>query len=344
MSCQMIASALSYADGRGVPAARLLAGLEHDEAYLRDPSNWVTWDFYHRLQQKVIDGFGEPEVWRDIGFHSVTSQAFGFVDTLARLFANPKMLYRAVPIYVRFFSRISFVRWISLQDGRGVAEVTIKPGGYMVRSESDYIVGVFSGMPVYLGLPPAESRLEVIGEFGEPGLPPPKPEPVLRLHLQWRTRSPLWERVRNYFQRRKLAEDALRHFETQALELEQRNREVEALNHSLEAKVLQRTKELERALERLQKTNEEKEEFLRAVSHDLCAPLRNIAGMAESLERQWGEALGEKGLDRVGRIRRNSARMTGMIDDLLELSRIKTRRSRKAPTDLASVAREVGER
>ncbi|MEL7238273.1 MAG: HAMP domain-containing protein, partial [Planctomycetota bacterium] len=50
-------------------------------------------------------------------------------------------------------------------------------------------------------------------------------------------------------------------------------------NATLEQKVAERTREIEAATHRLSSEIAEKEDFLRAVSHDLNAPLRNIDGM-----------------------------------------------------------------
>ena len=59
-------------------------------------------------------------------------------------------------------------------------------------------------------------------------------------------------------------------------------------NRDLEGKVAARTAQLETAMGRLRSEVAEKEDFLRAVSHDLNAPLRNISGMANMLLPDYG--------------------------------------------------------
>jgi|GEM_PF-4067881 len=105
----------------------------------------------------------------------------------------------------------------------------------------------------------------------------------------------------------KQAEAALRWAKTEA---ETRARELDMLNH------------------RLKRAIEEKEDFLRAVSHDLSAPLRNISGMASFLKTKYATALDETGQDRLERIIKNVTVQNGLITDLLELSRIRSRRGR----------------
>jgi signal transduction histidine kinase len=110
--------------------------------------------------------------------------------------------------------------------------------------------------------------------------------------------------------------------------------ELSELNEKLESVVAKRTEELEHANLRLQREIREKDEFLRTVSHDLGAPLRNIGGLAHMIQRKYGDGLSGEGLDRLGRIRSNVERELGLIEELLELSRIKTRPANNENIDL----------
>src|SRR5205807_8220870 len=103
---------------------------------------------------------------------------------------------------------------------------------------------------------------------------------------------------------------------------------VELSNQGLEGKVNQRTVQLEAANARLSSEIAEKEDFLRAVSHDLNAPLRNIAGMATMLLLKHRASFDEDVVHRLERIQKNVQVETDLISELLELSRIKTRRQK----------------
>ncbi len=98
----------------------------------------------------------------------------------------------------------------------------------------------------------------------------------------------------------------------------------------LEAALAQRDAELAEAQRRM-------EAFAYGVSHDLRAPLRTIDGFAQRLGRQ-AEALGEEGRDCLERIRGATARMGGLIDNLLELARISRAELRPARVDLSLLA------
>jgi signal transduction histidine kinase len=126
-------------------------------------------------------------------------------------------------------------------------------------------------------------------------------------------------------------------------QLEEANRRLADANRELEGKVKGRTAELERANQRLSREIAEKEDFLRAVSHDLNAPLRNIAGMAAMLLMKHRETFDEDVIHRLERIQRNVQVETDLIGELLELSRIKTRRQRMELVYLDTLVRELGE-
>ncbi|HEX4054495.1 MAG TPA: HAMP domain-containing sensor histidine kinase [Tepidisphaeraceae bacterium] len=112
-------------------------------------------------------------------------------------------------------------------------------------------------------------------------------------------------------------------------------------NDDLERKVIQRTAQLETANNRLVSEIAEKEDFLRAVSHDLSAPLRNISGMAAMLLMKHGEQFDEEIVHRLQRIQKNVDVETDLISELLELSRIKTRRQKMEMVETAALVRDV---
>jgi PAS domain S-box-containing protein len=98
-------------------------------------------------------------------------------------------------------------------------------------------------------------------------------------------------------------------------ERKQAEEEIGKLSQELEARVEQRTVQLEAA-------NKELETFSYSVSHDLRAPLRGIDGWSQALLEDFGDKLGEAGLQLLHRQRSASQRMGALIDDLLRLARL----------------------
>ena len=91
--------------------------------------------------------------------------------------------------------------------------------------------------------------------------------------------------------------------------------ELRSLNKELEMRVSQRTAQLE-------ETNQELEDFVYSVSHDLRAPLRSISGFAEIIERRHKASLNEEGQHYFENIIKASRQMGNLIDDLLQFSRL----------------------
>src|SRR6185369_16132318 len=87
----------------------------------------------------------------------------------------------------------------------------------------------------------------------------------------------------------------------------------------------------------------EKEDFLRAVSHDLNAPLRNISGMASMLILKYKDTMEKDALQRLERIQKNVQVECELINELLELSRIKSRREKIERVDLHELVTMVAE-
>ena len=88
-----------------------------------------------------------------------------------------------------------------------------------------------------------------------------------------------------------------------------------ALNVTLERRVAERTAELAEA-------NRELEAFSYSVSHDLRAPLGAVNGFAHLARQQEGQRLSEDGRRLLDQVQQNAARMSELIEGLLELSRL----------------------
>jgi signal transduction histidine kinase len=99
--------------------------------------------------------------------------------------------------------------------------------------------------------------------------------------------------------------------------------EVQAYSHAMEEKVARRTEQLEQANARLVELDRLKSDFLSTVSHELRTPLTSIRSFSEILLR-YGVDDAEKRKKFVGIIQTEAERLTRMINDLLDLSKIES--------------------
>jgi PAS domain S-box-containing protein len=95
------------------------------------------------------------------------------------------------------------------------------------------------------------------------------------------------------------------------------------------------------ARDRIQVKNKELESFVYTVSHDLKSPLFSLAGMLRLLENRQPEASDEEGRSLTARIVSNLNKMEQMIDDLLELSRVGSRKADFRMLDLNQIVSGV---
>jgi signal transduction histidine kinase len=92
----------------------------------------------------------------------------------------------------------------------------------------------------------------------------------------------------------------------------------------LERKVEVRTHELALANERLKALDQLKSEFVSHVSHELRTPLTAIKGAVELMLREVPGPLTEKQIHYLTRVRSNTQHLAGLINDLLDLSKIES--------------------
>lgn len=112
-------------------------------------------------------------------------------------------------------------------------------------------------------------------------------------------------------------------------------------NKRLENIVKQRTAELRQLNGKLEVEATDKNEFLRAVSHDLNAPLRNIAGMAQMMLMKYRAELADDAVSKLERINANAKHQTELIADLMELSRLRTKETKPGVFDLGELIRKI---
>ena len=110
--------------------------------------------------------------------------------------------------------------------------------------------------------------------------------------------------------------------------------EISGLNAALEQRVEQRTRELE-------ESNKDLEAFIYSISHDLRAPLRNMAGFASIIADDYPNQIPPEVLGFVKRILAGNDKMLHLVDDLLRFSRLGRKPLEVAKIDLNELLDEA---
>jgi PAS domain S-box-containing protein len=100
--------------------------------------------------------------------------------------------------------------------------------------------------------------------------------------------------------------------------------ELRAHREKLEDLVATRTRELNEAKEQAEQANRAKSEFLAHISHEIRTPLHVMLAHAQILDRD--PALGAEQRAKIGIVGSSGRHLQGLIDDVLEMSKIEARR------------------
>jgi signal transduction histidine kinase len=116
-------------------------------------------------------------------------------------------------------------------------------------------------------------------------------------------------------QRTSQLQEVVQALSREMLERKSAERELQRLNESLEHHIASRTAEAERKAQYL-------EQFAYVTSHDLKAPLRAVANLAQWIEEDLDKRLDDSSREQLSLLRDRVRRMNDLIEGLLEYSRV----------------------
>jgi DNA-binding response OmpR family regulator len=137
--------------------------------------------------------------------------------------------------------------------------------------------------------------------------------------------------------RRKQVEDEQRAMRDQLLRSELEASEARAAKALVETRAAL-AEELAQTNAQLAQANRELEAFSYSVSHDLRAPLRTVGAFTYAIMEELGDRLDDRARDHIRRVLAATARMSDLIDALLELARVNRTPIARHRVDLSQLA------
>jgi len=113
----------------------------------------------------------------------------------------------------------------------------------------------------------------------------------------------------------------------------------------LENKVKEKTFQLRKSLNEIEKISRLKSEFISGVSHELRTPLTSIKGFSSLLVAEKFGVLPPQAKEKLKKIDTNVDKLVSMVNTLLDISRIESGKMeiKIAPADIVKLTKEVGD-
>ena len=127
------------------------------------------------------------------------------------------------------------------------------------------------------------------------------------------------------------------------LSLQELSKELQAANDNLEARVRERTHELELARREAEAASRAKSTFLANMSHELRTPMNAILGFTQILQNDG--TLSENNAEYIRTINRSGSHLMGLLDDILRMAKLEAGREEveHEPVDCLALCRDTVE-
>lgn len=157
ISCLALTFFYDFVESRGHSRREVQAGLPYPPEHLDNRLNWVDYDTFLAMEQRVGKMFpDEPDLYVNIGRHLGRTKGFGFIRVLIRAVTSPFQVYYRIPGVVKRFL-FPFVDARFEKTGRNALRATYTFADGYEPTDAWFLTvrGMLESVPTMMGAPPA---------------------------------------------------------------------------------------------------------------------------------------------------------------------------------------------
>jgi len=358
VSCQALQVFFEFVESRGMERSVLDHGLKYPPDWFAGRGNWVDYDTLVTIEERIAALFpDEHDLFFQAGYSIGQTSGLGFLRTISRTLISPFQVYLRLPgMMKRFMFRFFSVQYVRTSRSSVRGTYQFDADCPPTTAFLDMARGVLSGLPLMLGAPAAEVRVDRPSELevvinvrfvrwlGPVGYVRSLIDGVRRW-LTLRLQAPE-EAADELEETNRLLQEKVDALQAAKLELDQRVTDLADLRDNLALRVRERTAELEIAGSRLEDTvvrleeaDRARSDFFTNVSHEFKTPLTLILASVDEMEQMADEVPSAPWGVHLPTMRRNGVALLRLITEILDSSRLSAGAMdvNLVPCDLAAV-------
>ncbi len=126
--------------------------------YLENRNNWVSYDYFCRLLEKLVEYTGDPRAPFKAGTFATRKECFDVIETFLSRLGNPAGAYRlGVEIGPRY-TKIGELKMLKLKRNSCVISATYYKKYGQTKNNCLNLQGIFASIPTFWGLPMAKVK------------------------------------------------------------------------------------------------------------------------------------------------------------------------------------------
>ncbi len=161
LSCRVVKPILFYLQDRyDMRTLELFIGETGlDLEFLENENNWVSFEYYNQLLQRLVDFTKNPRAPFEAGYYVLSKESYGFfysILSVLKLFGSPKIAYRKIAEMSSNFSGVGKMEVVESGFNTITMRCKYSSGYQQTKLNCQAMQGQLAYIPGFWGLPPAE--------------------------------------------------------------------------------------------------------------------------------------------------------------------------------------------